>query len=222
MVIISPVLASVPGVTHGFGTRDEPIPLDIEKLWNQTRPTWKQVHATLSCEVLGPGQQCGETDAPFTLRKNLPVAVVTADCVPILMARRSGGAVAAIHAGWRGTRARILRELWKVLVERGEKPSEWVAAVGPAIGPCCYEVSPELAEDFRHEFGGTTPSPVLPKPRMLDLPVINYAELKAIGLEDIDLLRICTKCAGLPDSAIFHSYRREGAGTRQYSMIVAT
>ncbi len=149
----------------------------------------------------------------------VPIGIVTADCVPILMARRSGGAVAAIHAGWRGTRARILNVLWERLKQDGENPRDWCAAIGPAIGPCCYEVSEDLAQAFSSEFSWVGKNIAVPRERILDLPAINAAELREIGLEQVDLIRACTRCSGNPAHPDFHSYRREGGGTRQYSLI---
>lgn len=111
-----------------------------------------------------------------------------------------------------GTRSRILRELWRVLLSRGESPSEWVASIGPAIGPCCYEVSEDLAADFAQAFA-------IPRNRTLDLPALNQAELLDIGVSEVELLRACTRCSGIPGDETYHSFRREGGGKRQYSYI---
>jgi YfiH family protein len=220
MILTSQLLSVIPGVRHGFGTRGENIPDAMVLEWTRSAPHWKQVHGVACAEVIAPAQECGEVDALYTLQPKVPIAVVTADCVPILLARISGGAVAAVHAGWRGTRAGIVRELWKKLSFLGERPSDWVAAVGPAIGPCCYEVSEELAEDFLKTFG----APAVPRHRILDLPGINRTELLSLGLREVEVLRNCTRCSlasdGVPEP-LFHSYRREGGGTRQYSMISA-
>ncbi|MCM2278835.1 MAG: polyphenol oxidase family protein [Oligoflexia bacterium] len=221
MHLTSPLLSSVPGLVHGFGTLEEPVPSSLADSWSRLHPRWRQVHGTAQSEVTHPGQDCGEADALYALRSGQPVAVVTADCVPILLARRAGGAVAAVHAGWRGTRGRVLRELWKTLSARGERPDEWVAAIGPSIGACCYEVSPELAEEFRSEWGGRGSGWIVPRPRMLDLQAVNQAELRAIGLGAIDLIRACTKCAGMPEQPLFHSYRREAGNARQWSIAMA-
>lgn len=209
----SKILAGIPGIIHGFGNRAEPIPTAFVSgwpSWNDSKPVWKQVHGANSFEVQAPGENAGEVDALYTRRPGLPIAVVTADCVPVLMARNDGGCVAAIHAGWRGTRARILRKLWERLRREGEDPSQWSAAIGPAIGPCCYEVSEELAEDFTTEFAAFA----VPRYRHLDLPAINAAELRELGVSHVDLIRTCTRC-----SPLYFSYRRDGSGTRQWSII---
>ncbi len=219
MTLSSPLLAQISGIIHGFGTRAEPIPENLKAQWELRKPQWTQVHGIQCGEVTTQGQLCGEVDALFTRKAGQPIAVVTADCVPILLARRDGGAVAAIHAGWRGTRSRILGELWKRLSASGERPLDWVATIGPAIGPCCYEVSLELAEDFAREFAAYGPATAVPRTRHLNLPAINEAQLREIGLKDIETLNTCTRCSGSAENPLFHSFRREGGGTRQWSAI---
>jgi polyphenol oxidase len=213
----SPALRAL-GISHGFGTLEEPVPAPFATTWDE-RPRWKQVHGIRVAQVTGAREELGEADAIFSSAAPVPVAVMTADCVPVLLARRDGGVVAAVHAGWRGTRARILDELWRVLRARGEDPAAWIAAVGPAIGPCCYEVSEELAEDFGREFGPAA----VPRPRRLDLPGINADALKALGLTSAEVLRHCTLCSRdskkSADTPVFNSYRRDGSGTRQFSVI---
>jgi YfiH family protein len=214
-------LDSIPGVCHGFGTRLEPLPEIFRDLWDERHMSWKQVHGTSVVEVRSPRQDCGEADAFFTRQPGIPLAVITADCVPILLARKAGGAVAAVHAGWRGTQARALRTLWEKLRSLGEDPADWVAGVGPAIGPCCYEVSPDLAEEFRLEFQSFGEGLAVPYPRRLDLPSINEAELKDIGLGGVEVLRACTRCSGTGEGPQFFSYRRNGFKNWQWSVIAS-
>jgi len=215
----SRLLEGIQGLRHGFGNRQEPVPSEFLPKWDQLKPQWKQVHGIAIAEVKGPSDRCGEVDALFTRMPGQPIAVVTADCVPILLARRDGLAVAAVHAGWRGTRARILAELWRELSEKGERPADWVAAIGPSIGPCCYEVSEELARDFAAEFAAVGEGIAVPRTRHLDLPAINAAELRRLGVGEVDLLRACTLCSGGKEDPLYCSYRRDGTGTRQWSMI---
>jgi YfiH family protein len=219
----SALLARVPGLAHGFGTREEPLPEIVpgfaSRLWPKRKPVWKQVHGTAVAEVRAPGQECGEVDALFALQPGLPLAVVTADCVPCVLARRTGGAVAVVHAGWRGTRARIVESCWRVLAARGESPKDWVAAIGPSIGPCCYEVSEALANEFSLEFAHYGKSLIVPSYRHLDLPAINQAQLIELGFEQVEVLRHCTLCSKNPE---FHSYRRSPDQARQWSVALAT
>ena len=165
------------------------------------------MHGTQACEVQSVGQDCGEVDALYTFKEKLPLAVVSADCVPILLAEKEGRGVAAIHSGWRGTRAGIVATLGNTLVSRGAKLENWVAAIGPTIGECCYEVSEELAR----EFGSPT--------RMLNLTSHVSSQLKAIGIKQIETVGGCTRCTQQNGEFLFESYRRDGRGTREYSVI---
>lgn len=216
MTLPSPLLSTISGVRHAFGTLSDPIDAAIFPDWAEKKPNWKQVHGVAVADAMGPLAQCGEVDAIYTFVANLPIAVVSADCVPILLARRDGQGVAAVHSGWRGTRAKILEELWARLATQGERASDWVAAIGPAIGPCCYEVSEELALGFTREFGVVA----VPHFRHLDLPAINEKILHGVGIGEVETLRECTQCTRDANGDWkYHSFRREGGGTRQYSMI---
>lgn len=213
------LLSSVPGIVHGFGTRAEPLPVAFKDHWEKDRPRWKQVHGTTAFRIAVSGQDAGETDAFYTSLPGQLVPIVTGDCVPILMARRDGSWAATVHAGWRGTRARIVEALWRELSQLGQRPQDWVAAIGPSIGSCCYEVSEELAMDFQREFAGEGASLAVPTFRHLDLPQINSAQLRAIGFADVEILPFCTFCAKSGNDHEFNSYRREGSGARQWSVI---
>jgi polyphenol oxidase len=216
--IQSPLLSSVPRLVHGFGSLPEPFPAELRPLWERAQPRWRQVHGKAIAEVQAAGQQCGEVDALFTFKRDVPVGVVTADCVPLLLARADGGACAAAHAGWKGTRAGIARALCDELQASGEDLSRWVAAIGPSIGPCCFEVAESLAEEFAREFPEVPRDQLIPRFRHLDLPALNEAQLRACGVARVEILRHCTRCskdaAGAP---LFHSFRREGGKTRQWA-----
>jgi polyphenol oxidase len=141
------------------------------------------------------------------------LTVRVADCVPVLLGCPETRAVAAVHAGWRGTSARIVASAVAALVDRfGVRPGALVAAVGPSIGPCCYRVGPEVVEAFRaggagHGGGGRWFAGN--GDLRLDLWRANRDQLVAAGLapEDVHVASLCTACH--PD--LFHSYRRDGA-----------
>ncbi len=217
MNVTSTLLAGVPGLVHGFGTYEKPLPSSFYSVWQSLQPVWKQVHGNSIACVQIARQNCGEADGFFTFQSGLPIGVITADCVPILLASKCGKKIAAVHSGWRGTRSGILVRLWDNLRLEGEKPQDWVAAVGPAIGPCCYEVSQELADDFSREFSSLGEDVAVPHDRKLDLQRINLGILIELGMADVDIIRHCTFCSQSPQ---YHSFRREGGGTRQYSLIV--
>ncbi|MEK6579209.1 MAG: peptidoglycan editing factor PgeF [Bdellovibrionota bacterium] len=218
MPVTSNLLLKIRGLTHSFGDRNEPVPTLFKSQWDQSGHLWKQTHGTEMVLVTIPKQVCGEVDILYTRSKGLPIAVVTADCVPIILAKKDGKAAAVIHAGWRGTQAGIVNVIWSKLSAEGENPGQWVAAVGPAIGPCCYEVSEDLAQQFESKFGMLGNQVAVPTHRRLDLPAINTEILKGIGFADVDLIRACTRCSRAAEDPTFNSYRRDGAGTRQYSV----
>ena len=216
MALESTLLKSVTGITHGFGTALDPVPSFISNEWETLKPVWKQVHGIAVGQVTHSGQNMGEVDALWSQSPGTLVAVQTADCVPILLATRDGRAAAAVHAGWRGTFARILPALFETLRSKGYTAKDWVAAIGPSIGPCCYEVSNELEKDFRQNFG-TLGFDLMPEgSRRLNLVHINEQELQRLGVSQIDRVSPCTQCS---TSVPLHSYRREGTGKRQWSVI---
>jgi len=217
-IIQSPLLLELPGLVHGFGTRATPGPLEHLPSWSEPRrPEWKQVHGTSNALVISDQQRCGEVDALWTREPGRTLAIVTADCVPILLARKDGQAQAAVHAGWRGTLARILEHLGTTLRQHGESPSDWSAAIGPCAQPCCYEVSEDLSRQFAEAFG----SSCAPAPRRIDLVAANCAQLANMGVTSVDTSpALCTICSKTPSGAQrFSSYRRDGSGGRQLSMI---
>jgi hypothetical protein len=93
------LLSSISGITHGFGSKDEPIPAHLADVWQHARPSWKQVHGNAIADVTPQQLICGEVDGLITRTRGQPIGVITADCTPILLAKRDGSAVAALHAG---------------------------------------------------------------------------------------------------------------------------
>lgn len=174
------------GLVHGFGERSSTYPDGIT--------TAKQIHSGIVQDV---GRPLGEGDALVSDRRGVLVGVRTADCVPILLVDPVAGIVAAIHAGWRGTAHGIApAAVREVCRKRGTDPGNVRAAIGPAIGVCCYEVGPEVAR----RFGIEAPGPV-----RLDLPAINEMQLRNAGISDIWKAGECTFCT----ADRFYSFRRE-------------
>ena len=181
----------------------------------------RQEHGVSVWRVRGraPLERAGDglsTDDPA-----LVLGVQTADCVPILIADRRRGAVAALHAGWRGTAAGIVpRALEHLSTEYGSRPLDLEAVLGPAIGACCYEVGEEVREavaagplgrlaEFHSAPGGRW---------MLGLARLNAVCLEAAGVDPrrVQLLAVCTRCGG----DRLYSFRGEGPGTgRNWSFI---
>ncbi|KAB2959206.1 MAG: polyphenol oxidase family protein, partial [Thermoanaerobaculia bacterium] len=112
-----------------------------ELLPESVAPAWlRQVHSARVLEAAAGA--CGEGDALVTGRAGVAATVATADCVPVLLA--VPGAVAAVHAGWRGVVAGVVPAALERVRERGDL-ARAVAWIGPSIGPCCYEVGEEVA-----------------------------------------------------------------------------
>lgn len=206
-------------VIYGFGNRATPISPEFSADFDSSKPVWKQVHQTAIIEVLNAGQACGETDGLYT-EGLAPIHVVTADCVPILLERRDGQAVAALHAGWRGVFAHYPRQFAEFLRTKNDSPSNWLVRLGPSIQSCCFEVGEDLLAQFRSEFPQVPESTLSPKHRHIHLHAVLVAECAELGFEIVEDSTDCTKCGRLPNGDFkYFSYRREGTGVRQYSSI---
>jgi YfiH family protein len=190
-----PELDELPWLVHGFGTRRAEVPANLTTL--------KQVHSTTCVVAGGRRGVLGEGDGLLENTPGAAVAVKTADCVPILLVDCSHRAVAAVHAGWRGTASEIVRRAVEHLQrEFGSVPLDLDAAIGPAIGPCCYEVGPDVAAHFPKSLEtGRDGRP------HVDLAGANRWQLLASGLDAARIYTsgLCTMC--LPNE--FHSYRRD-------------
>jgi YfiH family protein len=237
-IVESPLLAGFP---HGFTTRrggasgppfdglnlgglvgDDPARVAenwalVERETGLSFARVRQVHGARAVRADGPSQPAEEADAVLSRTAGVAACVSVADCVPVLVADPETGAVAAVHAGWRGTLARAAAEGVRALsAETGTPSRAMLAAIGPSIGPCCYEVSEELAARFAADIG---PDVVRPGagPR-LDLWAANAAILRAAGVreERIQVLRRCTAC----ERELFFSHRRDAGRTgRQIAFI---
>jgi hypothetical protein len=166
----------------------------------------KQTHSARVVSVAEFAPGC-EADATFGGSGYCLHSILTADCVPLL-AYHPSGVVAAIHAGWRGLMADIIPAAIALL------PKHPMVAIGPAIGPCCYEVSEDLAGKFEHKYGSDVVDRSSAKPH-LDLVRAALIQLRQAGVEDIDAAHLCTSCH--PD--LFFSYRRDGSSGRQLAFI---
>ncbi|MDO9022079.1 MAG: peptidoglycan editing factor PgeF [Deltaproteobacteria bacterium] len=156
-----------------------------------------------------------EADALVTSTPGDAVAVRVADCVPVLLAAPGRGVVAAVHAGWRGVTQRVIAAAVEAMGVRGD---ELIAAVGPCIGPCCFEVGDEVAA----EIAGASSEAVVARPGegrpRVDLRAAVAAQLVGVGARAVEHVGGCTRCEG----GRYHSYRRDGkASGRMLAAIVA-
>jgi len=197
-----------PAIVHGFGTRHDDMAALLPDYWAR-RPVQHERHGTRIAVVTDANEDCGEADGMLTDRPGLLLAIATADCVPVLLARRDGREVAALHAGWRGAHGGIVHAFADLVRARGGDPGDWLAAIGPAAHPCCYEVSPDVVDGFVERWG-FAPGLVAPAARRLDLPAIVRRQLEDIGVQAVAGRSECTMCHARGDGRhTFHSYRRD-------------
>jgi purine-nucleoside/S-methyl-5'-thioadenosine phosphorylase / adenosine deaminase len=249
-----------PWLLHGFSTRPGGVSsLEFEKVLNLGFMEWdqrenvlenrrffqsaldaneleliplKQIHSALIRVFPNPTAGPCKGDASATNHPGLLLAIQTADCVPILLVDPKKRAVAAVHAGWRGTLARITQKaVGRMRFEYGSNPKDLLAAIGPSIGPCCYEVAADFVSKFTAQFADATdyfdeprsgeePNPLQwlnmkppghqppPKNVHLDLRKTNRSQLLAAGLlaKNIHVSDLCTAC----HTGLLFSHRREG------------
>jgi len=167
-----------------------------------------------------------EADALITNAPGVTLGVFVADCIPAVIVDSRSGAVAAAHAGWRGTVAGVLPAAARTMAaEFGARPGDLRVALGPAIGPCCFEVGAEVVEAFQAALGAAAAGVVAPSPRgvagkwHVDLKAANVLLLERAGVprEAVDAGPECT----CHDGARFYSYRRDRDRTGQQMGIVA-
>jgi YfiH family protein len=151
-----------------------------------------------------------ETDALITPDPDILLVVYSADCVPLLLWDPTAEIVGVVHAGWRGTLARITEKTLEAMVELGSDPLDVMAWIGPAAGPS-YEVSPELAEQFAGEFGDFPMEPPWMRGRHLNLPQINALQLAIRGVSPSQIMQSGFDTLTATDR--FYSYRRDGGPT---------
>ncbi len=175
-------------------------------------PVWlKQVHG---CEVVDAREAGCEADASFTDRDGVVCAVLTADCLPLLLSDRSGQAVSAVHAGWRGLAAGVIEQA----VSRFEAPAASLLAwMGPAIGPAAFEVGDEVRQAFidLESEDARAFQPAKPGYWRADLYRLARWRLTRAGVGFIGGGDYCT----VTDRERFFSYRRDGVTGRMASLI---
>ncbi len=206
----------------------------------------RQFHSDLIYFAAAVPAEAPKADALVRHEAGMLLAVQTADCVPILLADTRLRVVAAIHAGWRGTLSRIImKTLGRMQMEFGTRPRDIVAALGPAIGRCCYEVGSDVARLYAAQFPNAAewfdgpfdqlangedplwlpwltmmpPGHVPPAPKaQLDLRASNRWQLIDSGVPaaQIEVSDLCTSCR----ADLFFSYRREREKTGRMMAVI--
>jgi YfiH family protein len=212
-----PAFDVIPGLVHGFALRshastsrgrDQARVEAHEALSSYGSACFlRQVHGTRVAQA--PWLEPPEADAAVTTADGCLLCIETADCLPLLLVDPVSRVVAVAHAGWRGTAAGIARLTLEAMVEAGADAARIIAALGPCIGVCCYEVGRDVIASFD---GGA--QPVFREGRggraHLDLRASNQRQLEHGGLrpERITHLGDCTFC----HAERYPSYRRDGVG----------
>lgn len=194
-VIQSDLLGGFPWLLHGFGTRHSGD-------WPGEYASLKQIHSDKVLIASQPGGCIGEGDALVTSRPGTRIGIRTADCAPLIFVDPVRRAVAAAHAGWRGTVSEIAkRTLERMKFQFGSEPADVHAAIGPCIGPCCFQVGREVASQFERYFAGAA------NLTHIDLAEANIRQLQEAGvpLDQIARSGQCTMC----NATLFHSFRRD-------------
>ncbi len=227
-------LQSIPGFVHAFTSKAtdgnpafsgskslEDISEGKEKLFSRLEipkertVVLKQIHSDKLVAVDSSFQHSGNrerADGILLLAPGFFGVIKTADCLPVIAVDSRKRAVCALHAGWRGTRDRIVRKgLARFLDVTGSDPEDVVVAFGPSIRQCCYEVGPEVVEDFRkagHDVDAITSG------RLLDVVAANRLQAESLGITTILDSGMCTGCR----TDLFYSYRREGVTGRLWAI----
>ncbi len=241
----SPLLSQIDSLTHAFTTRvggTSPEPLEWFNLGRHWNTEESRLDASANrirlCEALSlnfsrlvvPGQvhsahtawiskptHLPDVDGVATVERDLPILLHYADCVPIIIFEQHLQAVCVVHAGWRGTAAGIVRGAVRLLQQEiSAKPELMVAAIGPAIGDCCYQVgddvSRQLGASVNDSEGLIRFENEIPHP---DLQAINAMQLLEAGVSEIDVSSHCTACH--PD--LFYSHRHSAGQTGRQGAI---
>jgi YfiH family protein len=194
---------------------------DVERVDENRRIACESIHADLAKLALNfqvhsalvrraePASRGERADGLWTDEPGLPILAMSADCLPLALARTEGSrrAVAVLHAGWRG--------LLEGIVASGASAlggGELAAAIGPGIGPCCYEVGEEVAAPFRERFGAD-----VVRAGKLDLWTSAERALRAAGVERIHRVDRCTAC----EPETFFSHRRDRGRTGRQGVIAS-
>ncbi len=155
------------------------------------------------------------TDAMITGSRGVALAVLTADCVPVMVVDPVRKVIGIAHAGWRGALRMIAAEtVLKMQETFGTEPVNCLAALGPSIGPCCYRAGEDVIPQFQRAFG---PAVCIAKDR-LDLQLAVQLQLADVGVEksNISSSKLCTACNG----DLFYSYRAEGGRTGRMMSVI--
>ncbi len=170
--------------------------------------------------VVGPrdkGRVCAETDALVTAEPGVTLMLRFADCVPVLFYDRRRRVIGLAHAGWRGLPAGVVAATAATMVRVfGCRPADLWAGVGPSIGPCCYEVGPEVVEQVAAAVNGVNLFRRVNGRVHLDLWAAVRGQLVEAGIGQVEVAELCTGC----HTDEWYSHRAEGGATGRFGVII--
>ncbi len=211
LVYRSPILDEFEWLDHGFGTR-------LSETWPPHPYAWvKQVHSDRCIVADGIPGCLAEADALITASPGCYLTIRTADCIPVLLADTRRRAIAAVHAGWRGTVQHIvIRAIDAMRRNFDTKVEDLAAAIGPGICAECYEVGPEVAAQFHAWFPERTD---LDSRAKIDLAEANRRQLVSAGVPE-RLVSVGALCTAMNPKE-FHSWRRDHVKTGRMTSAIA-
>lgn len=168
----------------------------------------QHVHGTAVWDTSQAPLVPNEFDGMVTAEPGVVLGAFAADCLPVLFADSTQKVCGAAHSGWRGTVNKIGPNVIDSMVKAGAVKKDIAVAIGPSIGPCCFEVGEEVAAEFDKAFPGE--KEIVNRDRKkphVDIYLAMKAQLLAVNVENIDERPPCTKC----EAKRFFSYRREGS-----------
>lgn len=222
------------GVSAFFTTRDLPLKAGerddlIEEVENNKKLLCKKLYLPLenlvipaqthsnNVKVVGdnPLITYENTDALITNQPNIALALNFADCVPILFYDPIKKVIAATHAGWRGTVAKIGPKTVEKMVKNFScNPEDIIALIGPAIGKCCFEVKEDVLKKLINSVDNQCSNAF--SKNHADLKLINKFQLLVCGVKKIDVCEYCTSC----QNELFFSYRKEKCKMARHSGVI--
>jgi len=162
------------------------------------------------------GAELRGVDALVTASVDTPLVVLVADCLPVLLLGE--GTVAAVHAGWRGLAAGVAGATVATMLALGERADTIAAAIGPAIGPCCYEVGPEVVEAVTSRSSSAVATRTSWGTPSVDLRAAVVAQLEELGVRSFAGPTTCTRC----HAESYFSHRADPRAGRQAGLVVRT
>jgi polyphenol oxidase len=211
------------GIIHGFMTRSSGVLLRdeaqreafVEALHATDFIIMDQVHGD-DVHLVSDGQRPNRGDGLALLEKGVVGVVKTADCLPVILYDLTIPVVAVIHAGWRGTVARIVEKGVERMEKAGVHRSALGALLGPGIGPCCYNVGGDVVKRFREAGFGEEIFAERDGSVFLDVKKANTQVLQEMGVSNIHDVGLCTSCR----QDLFYSARRNGHAGRQLNFVL--